>query len=239
MLHCLLLVVSLGAGASSSSDSLAMATAPIATATYDQPEDPGFGSSSEDSAAALYSWNNNNSNPDCCGGLIVEGCAQYPGGPSCWGTPPNATVPNGSYGWIVLGFKANHTADCPAIPTDGIGSVLGADTPLYPVSLKEALTQDGQPLCVLACNISEVERTGIDPCNKGTIAAHAPLPAWLLPPVQPAGSPEPLPGPATMSCYWGGKVRPRQFSPASHSRLARVDGCSLSQTLSAHIQQII
>ena len=40
--------------------------------------------------------------------------------------------------------------------TDGIGSVLGADTPLYPVSLKEALTQDGQPLCVLACNISEV-----------------------------------------------------------------------------------
>ena len=128
------------------------------------------------------------------------------------------------------------------LPSDSHGRhrlVLGADTPLYPVSLKEALTQDGQPLCVLACNISEVERTGIDPCNKGTIAAHAPLPAWLLPPVQPAGSPEPLPGPATMSCYWGGKVRPRQFSPASHSRLARVDGCSLFQTLSAHIQQTI
>lgn len=186
--------------------SAATTGAPITTATYHPPEPAGSGSSGEESAAALYSWNNNNSNPDCCGGLIVEGCAQYPGGPTCWGSPPNATVPSGSYGWIVLGFKANHTADCPAIPADGIGSVLGKDTPLYPVSLKEALNQDGQPLCALACNISEVERTGIDPCNKGTIAAHAPLPAWLLPPVQKTGSPEQLPGPVNMSCYWGGMV---------------------------------
>eukprot|EP01047_Picozoa_sp_COSAG01_P069834 COSAG01_NODE_10435_length_2166_cov_3.876149_1_plen_224_part_00 len=197
MLHYLLLA----AFVASSSSSSPATPAPIATATFFS-RDPG-----EDSASALYSWNNNNSNPDCCGGLIVEGCAQYPGGPTCWGTPPNASVPDGSYGWIALGYKASHTADCPAIPADGIGSVLGADTPLYPVSLKEALTQDGQPLCALACNISEVERTGVDPCNKGTIAAHAPLPAWLLPPVQKMGSPEQLPGPVTMSCYWGGKVR--------------------------------
>eukprot|EP01043_Picozoa_sp_COSAG02_P040483 COSAG02_NODE_3281_length_7023_cov_24.814414_2_plen_226_part_00 len=197
----------LAAASVPSFSSAATADAPIATATYHPPESAaGSGSSGEESAAALYSWNNNNSNPDCCGGLIVEGCVQYPGGPTCWGTPPNATVPTGSYGWIALGFKANHTADCPAIPADGIGSVLGKDTPLYPVSLKEALTQDGQPLCALACNISEVERTGIDPCNKGTIAAHAPLPAWLLPPVQKTGSPEQLPGPVNMSCYWGGKV---------------------------------
>ena len=96
------------------------------------------------------------------------------------------------------------------IPKDGIGAMLGDDTPLYPVSLKETLEPGnyGGSRCALACNISEVERTGIDPCNKGTIAANSPLPAWLLPPVQKTGSPEQLPGPVTMSCYWGGKVRP-------------------------------
>ena len=152
----------------------------------------------------MYSWNNNNSNPDCCSGLIVEGCVQYPHGPTCW---VNETVPTGSYGWIALGPKAARTADCPAIPTDGIGSQLGPDSPLYPVSLKEALTKNGQEFCALACNISEVQRTGVDPCNKGTIAAHAPLPAWLLPPAQTFGSSEQMPGPVTMACFWGGKVR--------------------------------
>lgn len=168
--------------------------------------EPGGGGGGGDSSAAMYSWNNNNSNPDCCGGIIIEGCAQYPRGPTCWGSPPNATDKTGSYGWIALGPHANHSADCPAIPADGIGSVLGADTPLFPVSLKEALTQDGLPICALACNISEVQRTGVDPCNKGTIAANSPLPAWLLPPVQKTGSPEHFPGPVTMSCFWGGKV---------------------------------
>jgi hypothetical protein len=160
-------------------------------------------SRSTSSAAATYSWNNNQSNPDCCGGLIIEGCVQYPHGPTCWA---NATQPAGDYGWIVLGPTGiTRTEDCPAIPADGIGSQLGKDTPLYPISLKEALTENGSPTCALACNISEVERTGIDPCNQGTIAANTPLPAWLLPPVQKTGSPEQLPGPVTMSCFWGGK----------------------------------
>ena len=183
------------------------AAGPVATVTYRLPATsrrgtPIVGESS--SAAAMYSWNNNASNPDCCGGVIIEGCSQYPNGPTCWGSPPNATVVNGSYGWIALGPKAARTSDCPAIPADGIGSQLGADTPLYPVSLKEALTKDGSDFCVLACNMSEVERTGVDPCNKGTIAANAPLPAWLLPPVQKLGSPEQMPSPVTMSCFSGG-----------------------------------
>ena len=185
-----------------------------------------------DSSAAMYSWNNNNSNPDCCGGLITEGCAQYPRGPTCWGSPPNATDKTGSYGWIMLGPHANHSADCPAIPADGIGSVLGADTPLFPVSLKEALTQDGLPICVLACNISEVQRTGVDPCNKGTIAANSPLPAWLLPPVQKTGSPEQFPGPVTMSCFWGGKVRsPARAGGTTPSRNAVIVSCCSSHHL--------
>ena len=49
---------------------------------------------------------------------------------------------------------ANKTADCPAIPDDGIGAMLPKNTPLYPVSLKEALSPGGgSNLCVLACNI--------------------------------------------------------------------------------------
>jgi len=198
--------------------------------------EPGGGGGGGDPSAAMYSWNNNNSNPDCSGGIIIEGCAQYPRGPTCWGSPPNATDKTGSYGWIALGPKANHSADCPAIPASGIGSALGADTPLFPVSLKEALTQDGLPICVLACNISEVQRTGVDPCNKGTIAANSPLPAWLLPPVQKTGSPEQFPGPVTMSCFWGGKVRSHRCSPRSRcgtspSRNAVIVSCCSSHHL--------
>ena len=45
----------------------------------------------------------------------------------------------------------------------------------------------------------------MDPCNAGTIPAGKPLPSWILPPLQPFGSPELLPGPLQMNCYYGGK----------------------------------
>ena len=62
-----------------------------------------------------------------------------------------------------------------------------------------------QQVCVLACNITEISHTGIDPCNKGTIPAGKHLPSWLLPPIQSQGSPEAFKEPLVMSCYYGGK----------------------------------
>ena len=150
-----------------------------------------------------YGWNNNNSNPPNCRGTITEGCAQYENGPRCWS---NDGQPDGAYGWINLCKMTNTSAECPPIPVDGIGTLLGPDTPLFPASMAEALTPPaGSSLCFLACNKSEVERTGVDPCNAGTIPAGKPLPSWILPPLQPFGSPELLPGPLQMNCYYGGK----------------------------------
>lgn len=150
-----------------------------------------------------YGWNNNNSNPPACRGTLTEGCASYPKGPPCW---DNGAAPRGAYGWINLGTMANTSAQCPPIPANGIGRLLGPDTPLYPASMAEALVPPaGSSLCFLACNITEVTRTGKDPCNAGSIKAGQPLPAWLLPPLQPLGSPEILPGPLVMNCYYGGK----------------------------------
>ena len=115
------------------------------------------------------------------------------------------TQPEGTYGWIILAPPADKTEDCLPIPKDGIGAMLGDDTPLYPVSLKETLEPgNGGSGCALACNISEVERTGVDPCNKGTIAANQPLPPWLLPPLERTGSAEHMPGPLVHSCFYGG-----------------------------------
>lgn len=149
-----------------------------------------------------YGWNNNNSNPPNCRGTITEGCAQYPNGPKCW----NGENPDGAYGWINLGRMTNTSAECPAIPMDGIGSLLGSNSTLFPASMADALTPPaGSNLCFLACNKSEVERTGVDPCNAGTIPAGKPLPSWILPPVQALGSPEYFPGPLEMNCYYGGK----------------------------------
>ena len=159
------------------------------------------GSNTEDCPCS-YGWNNNNSNPSCCRGQITEGCAQYKNGPTCWAKD---THPDGAYGWINLGQHSNTTAGCPRIPKNAIGSLLPVNTPLFPVSLNEALTESGtSSMCVLACNVSEVSRTGVDPCNAGTIPAKRPLPSWMLPPVQKSGAAEVLPGPLVMACFYGG-----------------------------------
>lgn len=158
------------------------------------------------SCPVAYSFNNNNSNPPCCSGIMYEGCAQYEKGPQCWASE---TAPKGAYGWIVLTppAKSGKTEDCLPIPTDGIGKALGPDTPLYPVNLEAVQPKASGPknTCVLACNMSEVTRTGVDPCNKGTIPAGKPLPPWLLPPFQTQGSAQVFKEPLVMSCYFGGK----------------------------------
>lgn len=172
--------------------------------TYPTPYTPhGAAAALSDIDPCNYGWNNNNSNPPACRGTITEGCASYHNGPACWNNGEN---PKGAYGWINLGKMANTSAECPPIPAQGIGELLGPKTPLFPRSMADALTPPvGSNLCFLACNISEVMRTGVDPCNKGSIPAGKPLPSWLLPPLQPFGTPEILPTPLEMNCYYGGK----------------------------------
>ena len=133
--------------------------APAATAvTYstpyaESPAAPGLA----DTDPCNYGWNNNNSNPPKCRGTITEGCAQYENGPRCWS---NDGQPDGAYGWINLGKMTNTSAECPPIPVDGIGTLLGPDTPLFPASMAEALTRRQAPPLFPCLQQGEVERTG-------------------------------------------------------------------------------
>lgn len=117
------------------------------------------------------------------GALIVEGPAPYARGPPCWS---NATQ-EGAYALTALVQSGQADRECPA-PERG-----GAWAPppgLRPVALRA----HGEPIsaCMLACNWTEVARTGVDPCNQASIfdggAVHPSLVGVV----------------ANYSCYWGG-----------------------------------
>jgi len=121
-------------------------------------------------ANPTYGW------PDEKPSLIIEGCAPYTNGPTCWSDADKSAA---------YGFTANTVqgtfpkdSDCPPIPPS-----LGLDpTQVFPISFSKhnepAINQ-----CIIGCNITEVQRTGVDPCKKGSITS----------PVSVA-----------MGCFWGG-----------------------------------
>ena len=106
----------------------------------------------------------------------------YPGGPLCWSNTTQA----GAYGWTALVTSAATDKECTAPETSGAWL---PPQGLNPISLR----QDGEGLssCFLACNISEVARTGVDPCNAASISnSSAPFLGGVF---------------ATYSCYYGGQ----------------------------------
>ena len=119
------------------------------------------------------------------------------------------TAPKGAYGWINIDSTGKKWENGGLFTDSDVeqGKALGPDTPLYPVNLEAVQPKASGPknTCVLACNMSEVTRTCVDPCNKGTIPAGKPLPPWLLPPFQTQGSAQVFKEPLVMSCYFGGK----------------------------------
>lgn len=121
--------------------------------------------------------------PNKAGGeIVVEGPVPYPNGPPSWSN----TTQGGAVGWTAFAPSAATDGGCPAPDTSGAW--------LPPRGLKPiSLEQHGEPLgsCFLACNISEVARTGVDPCNAGSIFGDSAAPSLIG--VY-----------ANYSCYFGG-----------------------------------
>ena len=124
------------------------------------------------------------------GALIVEGPVPYPRGPPCWS---NAT-PLGAYGFTALSQSGRTDKEC---PPPARGGAWAPPAGLRPIALRE----HGEPLnaCLLACNVTEVALTGVDPCAAaaipnggavdpslaGVVAAYSCFyggPSWLHPP---------------------------------------------------------
>ena len=92
--------------------------------------------------------------PDHKPALIFEGAAAIENGYPVW----SDDNPDGAYGFCANAPGGDTDDACPAVP-DGHG----LDPSLYPLSL----VAHGVPAasCMLACNITEVEATGVDACS--------------------------------------------------------------------------
>lgn len=93
--------------------------------------------------------------PDGVNALIVEGPFAYPKGPATWSN----STPWGAYGMIIIPGKSTH-GKCDPIP---------ADSPFAKSGLLPAEMTNGGTQCLLSCNTTEVELTGVDPCHAGSI----------------------------------------------------------------------
>ena len=92
------------------------------------------------------------------GGLIVEGPFPYHNGPAVWNGGKN---PWGAYGLInAAGSLDRKTKDCPPVPPN---------SPFAKSKLKPVPLTNGASLCLIGCNLEEVNSTGVDPCNIGSI----------------------------------------------------------------------
>ena len=90
------------------------------------------------------------------GGLIIEGPFPYKNGPSTW----SDTNRWGAYGLIAAaGTVVNGT--CPPIPTD---------SPFYNSVQRPVQLTNGVHDCLIGCNLTQVERTGHDPCHIGDLS---------------------------------------------------------------------
>jgi hypothetical protein len=106
----------------------------------------------------------------------------YEHGPPCWSNSTQA----GAYAWTALVQPGKSDKECPA--PEASGAWLPPHG-LRPVSLRA----HGEPLssCFLACNLTEVALSGVDPCNAASLAGNS--------------SEASLKGVfANYSCYYGG-----------------------------------
>lgn len=110
--------------------------------------------------------------PDHKPATIFEGTVPYHNGPPVW----SKQNPAGSYGFT-FNAGAENDGECPPLPL-----VFNA-TNLKTASLKAS--GSGATGCFIACNLTEVEETGVDPCEAGSVNS-------------------PTAGPAAMRCYSGG-----------------------------------
>lgn len=115
--------------------------------------------------------------PSNLGLLITEGCVPYPGGPPCWNPK---TAPSGFYGWTdCTPSSADGTdAGCPPIPE---ATLPGLNRTLVSPQCLNEHGNKGMHQCFISCNITDVQRTGVDPCAAGSV-----------------------PGLAKMRCFYGG-----------------------------------
>ena len=105
------------------------------------------------------------------------------GGPLVWS---NASQ-GGAYAFTMLAQSDKKDAECAAPPAGGAW--------LPPAGLRPvSLVDHGEKIadCALACNVSDVARTGRDPCNAASIfnSSAAPTLANVF---------------ANYSCFWGGE----------------------------------
>eukprot|EP00944_MAST-04C_sp_MAST-4C-sp1_P013816 g13816.t1 len=113
----------------------------------------------------------------------IGGLVAHPGAASTW----SDDNPTGAYAMSVMSpggwFHKNYTkdSDCPAIPDDARHL---DPTRLKPFVLSTHLHDPHvQHTCLLGCNLAQIRKTGVDPCNAGSIK-----------------SPQPI----EMGCYYGG-----------------------------------
>ncbi len=145
------------------------------------------------------------------GSLIVEGPVPYPGGPACWSNETRA----GAYAWTALVTGAKTDRECPA---PAAGGAWAPPPGLHPIALRA----HGEPLdsCFIACNISEVSRTGVDPCAAASI--------------RDGGAVDPsLKGVhAAYACFYGGEswLHPKDLGVCGFNCSARqIDGALCSE----------
>lgn len=111
-------------------------------------------------------YNTTYSYPDGAGALIVEGPFPYKNGPSVF-SDSNLL---GAYGMIIIPGtvdKEDPEAGCTPVPAE---SPFASSSSVYPVKMTNGVND-----CLLGCNWTEVEATGIDPCNAGSLPKGAGL----------------------------------------------------------------
>ena len=105
-------------------------------------------------------YNQTYSYPDGAGALIVEGPFPYKNGPPIF-SDSNLL---GAYGMIIIPGtfdKEDPEAGCTPVPKE---SPFASSSSVYPVKMTNGVGD-----CLLGCNWTEVEATGIDPCNAGSL----------------------------------------------------------------------
>ena len=117
------------------------------------------------------------------GALIVEGPVASAFGPTVWSNSSEG----GAYAFVMLAQSGKKDAECAPPPAGGAWQPPAG---LRPVSLFD----HGEKIadCALGCNVSEVARTGRDPCNAASIFNNSAAPSL-------AGVY------ANYSCYYGGE----------------------------------
>ena len=103
-------------------------------------------------------YNQTYSYPDGIGALIIEGPFPYKNGPAIW----SDANPFGAYGMVIAPgtFDPEAGGQCtPLPPTSPFAS-----SRLSPVKMTDSIKD-----CLIGCNWTAVQATGVDPCNAGSL----------------------------------------------------------------------